>query len=103
MNSDFGLEEEQLHPFKCNKKRLIDYPNLWAYTRDLYQLPGVAETVNMDHIKFHYYASHRSINPTGIVPHGPEINFFAPHERDRFGKSSQDPQSGVPDLGACRT
>ena len=68
--------------FKTNKKRLIDYPNLWAYTRELYQVPGVAETVNMDHIKNHYFGSHRSINPTGIVPKGPEINFMQPHGRD---------------------
>jgi putative glutathione S-transferase len=67
--------------FKTNKKRLIDYPNLWAYTRELYQVPGVAETVNMDHIKYHYFASHRSINPTGIVPRGPEIDFMQPHGR----------------------
>ena len=68
--------------FKTNKKRLIDYPNLWAYTRELYQVPGVAETVNMDHIKVHYFGSHRSINPTGIVPKGPEIDFMQPHGRD---------------------
>ena len=67
--------------FKTNKKRLIDYPNLWAYTRELYQVPGVAETVNMDHIKNHYFGSHRSINPTGIVPKGPEIDFMLPHGR----------------------
>jgi putative glutathione S-transferase len=70
--------------FKTNKKRLIEYPNLWAYTRELYQVPGVAETVNMDHIKYHYFASHRSINPTGIVPKGPEIDFDAPHQRDKL-------------------
>jgi len=67
--------------FKCNRRRLIDYPNLWAYTRELYQVPGVAQTVNMDHIKTHYYGSHRSINPTGIVPKGPELDFLAPHGR----------------------
>ncbi len=67
--------------FKTNKKRLMDYPNLWGYTRELYQVPGVAETVNMDHIKYHYFASHRSINPTGIVPKGPEIDFMLPHGR----------------------
>jgi len=67
--------------FKCNKKRLVDYPNLWAYTRDLYQVPGIAETVNMDHIKYHYYGSHDMINPTGIVPKGPDINFNQPHHR----------------------
>ena len=68
--------------FKTNKKRLIEYPNLWAYTRELYQVPGVAETVNMDHIKYHYFASHRSINPTGIVPKGPEIDFMQLHGRE---------------------
>jgi len=68
--------------FKCNKKRILDYPNLWAYTRELYQYPGVAQTVNMDHIKFHYYGSHRTINPTGIVPKGPEIDFNQAHERN---------------------
>jgi len=70
--------------FKTNKKRLIDYPSLWAYTRELYQVPGVAETVNMDHIKTHYFGSHRSINPTGIVPNGPDIDFMQPHGRERF-------------------
>lgn len=68
--------------FKTNKKRLTDYPNLWAYTRELYQVPGVAETVNMGHIKYHYFGSHRSINPTGIVPQGPEIDFTIPHGRE---------------------
>ncbi|MDJ0981763.1 MAG: glutathione S-transferase family protein [Kiloniellales bacterium] len=67
--------------FKCNLRRLIDYPNLWAYTRELYQVPGVAETVNLHHIKQHYYASHRSVNPTGIVPLGPEIDFTTLHGR----------------------
>ena len=68
--------------FKTNKKRLIEYPNLWGYTRELYQVPGVADTVNMDHIKTHYFASHLSINPTGIVPRGPDIDFLVPHRRD---------------------
>ena len=67
--------------FKCNLKRIVDLPNLWAYTRDLYQQPGVAETVNLDHIKHHYYATHPSINPTGIVPLGPEIDWDEPHGR----------------------
>jgi putative glutathione S-transferase len=70
--------------FKTNKKRLIEYPNLWAYTRELYQVPGVAETVNMDHIKYHYFASHKSINPTGIVPKGPDIDFMTPHGREHL-------------------
>jgi putative glutathione S-transferase len=71
--------------FKCNLRRLADYPNLWAYTRDLYQHPGVAETVDLDHIKRHYYGSQRRVNPTGIVPIGPVIDFSAPHGRDRLG------------------
>jgi glutathionyl-hydroquinone reductase len=70
--------------FKCNLRRLADYPNLWNYTRDLYQTPGVAETVHMDHIKRHYYGSQRQVNPTGIVPIGPLIDFTAPHDRARF-------------------
>jgi putative glutathione S-transferase len=71
--------------FKCNVRRIVDYPNLWNYLRDLYQVPGVAETVSLDHIKRHYYGSHRSINPTGIVPIGPLIDFTLPHDRGRFG------------------
>ncbi len=71
--------------FKCNIKRLADFPNLWAYTRELYQVPGVAETVHVDHIKEHYYRSHRTINPSGVVPAGPEIDFTAPHERGTVG------------------
>jgi putative glutathione S-transferase len=71
--------------FKCNVRRIVDYPNLANYLRDLYQVPGVADTVNIDHIKTHYYASHRKINPTGIVPIGPRLNFDAPHDRARFG------------------
>ena len=67
--------------FKCNLRRLADYPNLWAYTRDLYQHPGVAETVDFDHIKRHYYGSQRRVNPTGIVPRGPILDFRAPHGR----------------------
>jgi putative glutathione S-transferase len=70
--------------FKCNIRRLVDYPNLFAYTRDLYQWPGVRETVNLDHIRRHYYMSHTRINPTGIVPAGPTIDFEAPHGRDRL-------------------
>lgn len=70
--------------FKCNLRRISDYPNLSNYLRDLYQAPGIAETVNLDHIKHHYYASHRNINPTGIVPKGPALDFAAPHDRARF-------------------
>ena len=70
--------------FKCNLRRVADYPNLSNYLRELYQVPGVADTVNMDHIKRHYYASHLRINPTGIVPKGPMVDFVAPHDRARF-------------------
>ncbi len=70
--------------FKCNLRRIADYPNLWNYLRDLYQVPGIAETVSIDHIKRHYYGSHRHINPTGIVPIGPLIDFTTPHDRGRF-------------------
>lgn len=67
--------------FKCNIRRIVDYPNLWGYTRDLYQVPGVAETVHMDHIKDHYYRSHGTINPSGVVPAGPVVDFTEPHGR----------------------
>ncbi|MGB6543027.1 MAG: glutathione S-transferase family protein [Xanthobacteraceae bacterium] len=69
--------------FKCNVRRITDYPNLWSYLRDLYQVPGVAETVSLDHIKRHYYGSHRNLNPSGIVPIGPLIDFTLPHDRSR--------------------
>jgi putative glutathione S-transferase len=71
--------------FKCNLRRIVDYPNLSNYVRDLYQVPGVAETVNFEHIKRHYYGSHKTINPTGIVPLGPALDFSATHDRARFG------------------
>jgi glutathionyl-hydroquinone reductase len=71
--------------FKCNMRRIADYHNLWNYLRDLYQQPGIAETVSIDHIKQHYYGSQRQVNPTGIVPIGPVIDFTAPHDRARFG------------------
>ncbi len=67
--------------FKCNIRRIVDYENLWPFLRDIYQTPGVAETVFLDHIKDHYYQSHESVNPTGIVPVGPEIDFSIPHGR----------------------
>ncbi|CAN0434532.1 unnamed protein product, partial [Scytosiphon promiscuus] len=70
--------------FKCNIRRIADYPNLSNYLRDLYQVDGVRETIHMDHIKKHYYASHTMINPTGIIPDGPVLHFDAPHNRDRF-------------------
>ncbi|MGA8616216.1 MAG: glutathione S-transferase family protein [Xanthobacteraceae bacterium] len=70
--------------FKCNLRRIADYPNLSNYLRDLYQMPGIAETVSIDHIKRHYYGSQRQVNPTGIVPIGPAIDFNAPHDRGRL-------------------
>ncbi|MEP7454481.1 glutathione S-transferase family protein [Phyllobacterium sp. SB3] len=70
--------------FKCNRQCIADYPNLSNYTRELYQVAGVAPTVNMRHIKGHYYESHKTINPTGIVPVGPDIDYSAPHDRNRF-------------------
>ena len=70
--------------FKCNLRRIVDYPNLWNYLRDLYQMPGIAATVSLDHIKRHYYGSQLKVNPTGIVPIGPLIDFTAPHDRGRF-------------------
>lgn len=68
--------------FKCNRKRLVDYPNLWAYTRELYQVPGVAETVGMEHIVRHYHYSHDTINPNRILPINAEIDWMEPHGRD---------------------
>ncbi|KGK80569.1 hypothetical protein PM03_01160 [Thalassobacter stenotrophicus] len=68
--------------FKCNRKRLVDYPNLWAYTRELYQVPGVAETVGMEHIVRHYHYSHDTINPNRILPINAQIDWMEPHGRD---------------------
>ncbi len=67
--------------FKCNRRRIVDYPNIWAYTRELYQRPGVAETLDLDHITAHYYYSHDMINPTRVVPIGPDLDWNAPHGR----------------------
>ena len=78
--------------FKCNVRRIEDYANLSGYLRELYQVDGVAETVDLDHIKRHYYMSHRHINPTGIVPRGPQLDFERPHGRD----------SGVPVSAGAR-
>ncbi len=74
--------------FKCNLRRIADMPNLQGYLRDLYQVPGVAETVNMTHIKRHYYESHDTINPTGVVPVGPELDLDTPHGRENVGGAS---------------
>jgi putative glutathione S-transferase len=68
--------------FKCNRQKLVEFPALWAYTRDLYQRPGFGDTVDIDAIKRHYYMTHPHINPTGIVPGGPELDFTQPHGRD---------------------
>ncbi len=70
--------------FKCNLKRIVDYPNLSNYLRDLYQMPGIADTVDLAQIKEHYYRSHESINPSRVVPIGPEVDYMLPHNRDRF-------------------
>ncbi len=70
--------------FKCSVRRIADCPNLSGYLRDIYQLPGVSATVNMDHIKRHYYLSHRHLNPTGIIPAGPDVDFAGRHDRQRF-------------------
>ncbi|XP_073526203.1 glutathionyl-hydroquinone reductase YqjG-like [Phyllobates terribilis] len=70
--------------FKCNKKLLREYPNLLNYTKDVFQIGGMSSTVKMDHIKNHYYGSHPSVNPYGIVPVGPNIDYSSPHDRIRF-------------------
>ncbi|AZO83521.1 glutathione-dependent reductase [Stutzerimonas stutzeri] len=70
--------------FKCNLRRIADYPNLSNWLREIYQWPGIAETVDFEHIKHHYYASHRTINPTGVVPKGPAQDFTVAHDRERL-------------------
>ena len=70
--------------FKCNRTAIHEYPNLWNYTKEIYQLPGVAETVNIDHITRHYYKTHLDVNPKQLVPIGPDIDFSEPHDRDRL-------------------
>lgn len=70
--------------FKCNLKRIVDYPNLWNYLKDVYQYPGIKDTCNLDHIRRHYYMSQTQVNPNRIVPKGPIINFDEPHDRARF-------------------
>ena len=71
--------------FKCNWRHIYEYPNLSNYLRELYQVPGVAETTNLEQIKRHYYFSQRKVNPTGIVPVGPQLDLSAPHDRARLG------------------
>jgi len=83
----YRFDSVYFHHFKCNLRRIQDYPNLWNYTRELYQYPGVADVCLMDHVKNHYYRSHPMINPTRIVPVGPIIDFNEAHDRDRFTKT----------------
>jgi putative glutathione S-transferase len=83
--------------FKCNRRAIHEYPNLWNYTKEIYQLPGVAETVNMQHIVEHYYRSHGDVNPARLIPTGPDIDFTEPHDRDRL------PASLPPDLAHATT
>jgi putative glutathione S-transferase len=81
--------------FKCNRQRIADYANLQGYTREIYQMPEVRETVNFRHIKNHYYHSHETINPNGIVPKGPALDFDAPHGRERFAAGSAVQSAGA--------
>lgn len=74
--------------FKCTLQRLVDFENLWPYAREIFQLSGVRETCNMEHVKAHYYRSHEDINPTGFVPVGPAVDWSAPHNRTRLGGST---------------
>ncbi|WP_128478660.1 glutathione S-transferase family protein [Halorussus pelagicus] len=76
--------------FKCNVRQISDYENLWPYLRDLYQTDGVAETVNMSHIKEHYYRSHADLNPKQIVPNGPDVDFTAPHDREALSRGAAE-------------
>ncbi|XP_060191691.1 uncharacterized protein LOC132621440 [Lycium barbarum] len=72
--------------FKCNKKLLREYPSLFNYTKDVFQIPGMSSTVNMEHIKKFYYRSHPTVNPSGIIPQGPNIDYSSPHDREKFSK-----------------
>jgi glutathionyl-hydroquinone reductase len=82
--------------FKCNLRRIIDYPNLDGFLRDLYQQPEIDGTVNFDHIKRHYYVTHQELNPTRIVPIGPLLDLNSPHGRDRFTSVSGSRRSSLP-------
>ena len=84
--------------FKCNLRRIVDYPNLQGYLCDLYQQPGIAQTVNFDHIKRHYYMTHEDINPTRIVPLGPLLDLTRPHGRERLQARPQELRGGARDL-----
>ena len=74
--------------FKCAIKRIVDYPNLWGYTRDIYELPGIADTVDIDYNKAHYYGSHDTVNPHLIIPVGPTLDFKTPHSRLELAEDS---------------
>jgi putative glutathione S-transferase len=84
--------------FKCNLRRIEDYPNLSNYVRELYQVPGVSETCEFHAMKLHYYGSHDMINPTGVVPTGPALDYHRPHDRDRFDGPAQGDSSVKPNL-----
>ncbi|UCG73659.1 MAG: glutathione S-transferase family protein [Chromatiales bacterium] len=89
--------------FKCNLRELRDYRNLWGYLRDLYQQPGVADTVDIDYIKDHYYRSQVAVNPTGVVPVGPTLDFDAPHGRERLAKVGNAAAESFPSLRKSRS
>ena len=74
--------------FKCNLRHLSEYRALWGYTREIYQMPGIAATVSLEEYKAHYYGSHRRINPTGIIPMGPKLDFTTPHGREKPGPAA---------------
>lgn len=82
----FRFDKVYVGHFKCNKKRIVDYPNIWGFVRDIYQFCGISETVDFEHIEKHYQVSHRSINPHGIVAIGPDVDFNAPHDREKLSK-----------------
>jgi putative glutathione S-transferase len=79
--------------FMCNRQFIHQYDNLWPYLRDLYQTAGVAETVDMSHIKEHYYTTHPDVTPTGIIARGPDLDFEAAHDRDRLGGEAPTPDA----------
>lgn len=80
--------------FMCNRTFIHQYEYLWPYLRDLYGTPGITETVNMDHIKEHYYTTHPDVTPTGIIARGPDLDWDAPHDRDRLTGSPPTPHAG---------
>ncbi|GMH27735.1 hypothetical protein Nepgr_029578 [Nepenthes gracilis] len=96
------FDEVYVVHFKCNKKTVHEYPNLFNYTKEIFQIPGMSSTVNMEHIKSHYYGSHPSINPLGIIPIGPNIDYSSPHDRLREMKLLNEMQtiSRLPGLSA---